>query len=210
MTTAKRQSISDFLYYSICQGQREIGPIGYSPLPVNLVEAGFGQIAKLQAADPGVDLSNRDISTCGNPTFVASNPNENYLAQIAPMPPACDKVGATPCAAGTGNPESLAGYLGTASASGGGKAAGSGGSSSTETSASSLKGKWRLDKATGQLIPPNGLSNGSIASAELPVTDAAGRYGLLALAAAALVALAVFLPTFLGRRLSRRREEDEG
>ena len=53
ITTAKRQSIADFLYYSICQGQKEIGPIGYSPLPVNLVEAGFGQIEKLKQADSG-------------------------------------------------------------------------------------------------------------------------------------------------------------
>ena len=57
ITTAKRQSIADFAYYSICQGQKEIGPIGYSPLPVNLVEAGFGQIEKLKQADPGIDLS---------------------------------------------------------------------------------------------------------------------------------------------------------
>ena len=52
MTTAKRQTLADFLYYSICQGQAEIGPIGYSPLPINLVQAGFDQIAKLKTADP--------------------------------------------------------------------------------------------------------------------------------------------------------------
>jgi phosphate ABC transporter phosphate-binding protein len=45
MTTAKRQTLADYLYYSICQGQQQMGPIGYSPLPVNLVEAGFNQIA---------------------------------------------------------------------------------------------------------------------------------------------------------------------
>ena len=100
ITTAKRQSIADFEYYSICQGQKEIGPIGYSPLPVNLVEAGFGQIQKLQQADPGVDLSNLNIDTCDNPTFVDGQPDTNYLATIAPMPPACDQVGAGPCAAG--------------------------------------------------------------------------------------------------------------
>jgi phosphate transport system substrate-binding protein len=52
MTTAKRQTLADFLYYSICQGQKEMGPIGYSPLPINLVQAGFEQIAKLKTADP--------------------------------------------------------------------------------------------------------------------------------------------------------------
>ena len=74
----KRQSIADFAYYSICQGQKEIGPIGYSPLPVNLVEAGFGQINKLQQADPGVDLTTENILTCNNPTFVLG-PAEHQL-----------------------------------------------------------------------------------------------------------------------------------
>ena len=100
ITTAKRQSIADFEYYSICQGQREIGPIGYSPLPVNLVEAGFGQIAKLKAADPNINVAQRNILTCGNPTFVQGHPDANYLAQIAPMPQSCDKTGVGPCTSG--------------------------------------------------------------------------------------------------------------
>ncbi|HTR69527.1 MAG TPA: substrate-binding domain-containing protein [Mycobacteriales bacterium] len=99
MTTAKRQTIADFTYYSICQGQKEIGPIGYSPLPVNLVEAGFGQLAKLKKADSKVNLSSRSVRTCDNPTFVKGHPSSNYLAKIAPLPPSCDKVGHTPCAA---------------------------------------------------------------------------------------------------------------
>ena len=103
ITPAKRQSIADFEYYSICQGQREIGPIGYSPLPVNLVEAGFGQLQKLKSADPSLDLSERNIQTCGNPTFIKGHPDENYLAKIAPMPAVCDKVGEGPCASSSGS-----------------------------------------------------------------------------------------------------------
>ncbi|MFC6343172.1 substrate-binding domain-containing protein, partial [Nocardioides hankookensis] len=102
MTTAKRQTLADFLYFSICQGQSEIGPIGYSSLPVNLVTAGFEQIDKLKDADPRVDLTQRDVSTCHNPTFIAGKPDVNHLAEIAPNPPACDKVGADPCVAGVG------------------------------------------------------------------------------------------------------------
>ena len=75
-STAQRQTLADFLYYSICQGQAEIGPIGYSPLPINLVQDGFGQIAKLKKADPAVDLTNRDVSTCNNPTFIAGSARE--------------------------------------------------------------------------------------------------------------------------------------
>ena len=48
-------------------------PIGYSPLPVNLVEAAFGQIQKLQQADPRVDLTNLNITPATNrPLFRAS------------------------------------------------------------------------------------------------------------------------------------------
>jgi ABC-type phosphate transport system substrate-binding protein len=99
MTTGKRQTLADFLYNSICTGQAAVGGIGYSALPLNLVQAGFQQIALLQAADPNVDLTNRDVTTCGNPTFVAGNLSENHLAQIAPQPLACDKSGAGPCGA---------------------------------------------------------------------------------------------------------------
>jgi phosphate transport system substrate-binding protein len=97
MTTTKRQTIADFMYYSLCQGQKEMGPIGYSPLPINLVTAGFSQLAKLKTADSAVDLTQRDASTCNNPTFIPGQPTRNYLAEIAPQPAACDKSGAGPC-----------------------------------------------------------------------------------------------------------------
>ena len=52
---------------------RRPAPYGYSPLPLNLVQAGFQQIAKLKQADPKVDLTNRNVTTCNNPTFVAGH-----------------------------------------------------------------------------------------------------------------------------------------
>ncbi len=209
MTTAKRQSIADFLYYSICQGQREIGPTGYSPLPVNLVEAGFSQIAKLQAADPGVDLTNRDISTCGNPTFVASDPNENYLAEIAPYPPACAHVGAGPCVAGTGNPESATYYASVSNASSTAKP-GSGSSSSSGSSSGSSsdnsKGGWRYDPKTHQLVPPNGLADDSLVGANLPANPTALPWLLLV---GGLLLVGCFIPTLLNRGRARRLRDSE-
>ena len=121
MTTAKRQTLADYLYYSICQGQAEMGPIGYSPLPINLVQASFNQTAKLKVADPNVDLTKRDVTTCNNPTFVKGNPKRNYLAEIAPQPPACDKAGAGPCTDGGNN-----GTSGTGGGSTGGGSTGGG------------------------------------------------------------------------------------
>ncbi|MFS3129472.1 phosphate ABC transporter substrate-binding protein PstS [Nocardioides sp. Bht2] len=106
MTTAKRQTLMDFMYYGLCEGQTKAGPFGYSPLPLNLVKAGFEQLNLLAKADSGVDTKNRDVSRCNNPTFVAGDLNQNKLAKTAPMPAACDKVGAGPCGTetGTGKP----------------------------------------------------------------------------------------------------------
>jgi phosphate transport system substrate-binding protein len=108
MTTAKRQSIADFLYYSICEGQREVGPIGYSPLPVNLVQAGFAQTARLHTADANVDLTQRDVSTCHNPTFDPTDLSRNRLAEIAPPPLPCDQRGQTLCTGNEPAPKPLA------------------------------------------------------------------------------------------------------
>ena len=105
MTTAKRQTLVDFLKHSICEGQSEIGPIGYSPLPVNLVQAGFTQVNKLKLADDAVQFDAsiiQNVANCHNPTFVPGKPSQNHLAQIAPMPADCDRPGQGPCGEGVG------------------------------------------------------------------------------------------------------------
>ena len=105
MTTAKRQTIVDFLKHSICEGQSEVGPIGYSPLPINLVQSGFTQVNKLKLADDGVDFDAsiiKDVKNCHNPTFIPGKPAENYLAKIAPFPAECDRPGQGPCADNVG------------------------------------------------------------------------------------------------------------
>jgi phosphate transport system substrate-binding protein len=101
MTTAKRQTLADFAYYAICQGQAEVGPIGFAPLPLNLVKAGFTQIHRLHAADPLVDETDETVSTCHNPTFISGDLKRDYLGELAPEPQACDKRGQGPCAVRT-------------------------------------------------------------------------------------------------------------
>ena len=126
MTTSKRQTLADFIYYSLCTGQTSAGKYGYSPLTLNLVKAGFDQVAKLKKADPGVNLTNRDVRSCNNPTFDGKNPGHNVLADKAPQPAACDKQGAGPCgtATGTNRPstDGKAPDAATGGASGGGPA----------------------------------------------------------------------------------------
>jgi phosphate transport system substrate-binding protein len=108
MTVPKRQTLADFLSYSLCTGQRLAGPYGYSPLPLNLVKAAFGQLEKLGpsaqgGAVSGVHIKNpsANLATCNNPTFVKGDLGANHLAQVAPMPLACQKATSAPCGDGT-------------------------------------------------------------------------------------------------------------
>jgi phosphate transport system substrate-binding protein len=182
MTTAKRQTLADFLFYSVCEGQKEMGPIGYSPLPINLVQASFDQINALQTADPDVDLTQRSVATCQNPTFIAGEPTTNHLAEIAPMPPTCDQSGQGPCSGdgdpGTTNPPPSSGASAGPSAqptTGQGKATATGtptprasgppkkgaaspASTGSPTSAAAAKptASGKVDPVTGQVVPGSG------------------------------------------------------
>jgi len=97
-TTAKGKTLAAFAYYAMCQGQQEAmtPTLGYSPLPINLVEAAFNQIKKI----PGAVVQNIDVAGCNNPTFTSSG--ANLLAEEAPMPPACAKEGPVQCSEGSG------------------------------------------------------------------------------------------------------------
>jgi phosphate ABC transporter phosphate-binding protein len=95
-TTDKGKTLAAFSYYAMCQGQQDSASLGYSPMPINLVEASFAQIAKI----PGADVQTINIQSCNNPTFTPSG--QNLLAVDAPQPPACDKQGPTQCTTGTG------------------------------------------------------------------------------------------------------------
>lgn len=93
LNEAKARTLGDFAYYFLCEGQQQAPALGYSPLPLNLVQAGFDQVARI----PGADTTDKNPSTCNNPTFDPDNPNRNVLAETAPMPEDCDKVGEGPC-----------------------------------------------------------------------------------------------------------------
>ena len=43
--------------WDICGGQSEMGKLGYSPLPINLAQAGFSQMSKLHTAEPRTSRS---------------------------------------------------------------------------------------------------------------------------------------------------------
>jgi phosphate transport system substrate-binding protein len=216
MSTAKRQTLADFLYYSLCQGQSKAGPYGYSPLPLNLVQAGFSQIAKLKKADPKVNLTNRNVTTCNNPTFVAGHLSENHLAQIAPKPAACDKIGAGPCGSDTGNnePSTDGGSSDPSTTSGGTDGTSSGDPGTTRGNGKgnappgSTPGSTTVDPATGALTEAQGGTGTVYANATQLVSDRPAddrAFGWLA--AGELLALVLVPGIFVVARTRRRRGE---
>lgn len=96
LTEDKGYTLSSFAYYFLCQGQQDADVLGYSPLPINLVKAGFEQVKRI----PGVQQQNINLAGCNNPTF--SRDGTNTLARNAPQPSSCDKKGPTQNPAGTG------------------------------------------------------------------------------------------------------------
>lgn len=218
ITTGKRQALADFEYYSICQGQKELGPIGYSPLPVNLVQAAFDQVQELQSADSSVDLANLNILTCNNPTFVPGQPNTNYLAQIAPMPPACDQIGQGPCAAGI-TPNGLGSTPGSSGSYGqglAGPAAGKGNSAATASTGSS-SGLGSAGKGASGTAGSGSATDGSTSAGTsgsrtslkyVSVNLPAGTPWLaVAFGAVALLLVAFLVPVLVAFRRGRKSGE---
>ncbi len=87
-------TLSTYIDYFLCAGQQYSAELGYSPLPLNLVEGGLLQSSKIPGAIPTPSLS----SGCDNPTL--KNGKLVILAD-APYPSKCDKLG-EPLTCGTG------------------------------------------------------------------------------------------------------------
>jgi ABC-type phosphate transport system substrate-binding protein len=87
-TSADGQTLSTFVNFFLCAGQRQAGELGYSPLPENLVAGGFSQVNRI----PGHVLTPAasTLDSCQNPTFIHG---KNILLSTAPQPSPCDKAG---------------------------------------------------------------------------------------------------------------------
>ncbi|MFC4244860.1 substrate-binding domain-containing protein [Gryllotalpicola reticulitermitis] len=99
-SNSKGASLAWVSTQAICRWQADMGPLGYSPLPMNLVLAGMQQILKI----PGIDAStkgsitdaekgvlNSGTNPCDNPTFQpGDDPSHNVLVDTAPFPAGCN------------------------------------------------------------------------------------------------------------------------
>ncbi len=196
------RTLSKFAAYMICEGQQQAATLGYSPLPMNLVQAGSEVLKKIPGTVGGVDFNN-----CNNPTFKpGDSPTNNQLAATAPMPADCDRKGPTQCTGGTGGaPEETA-------------ATGSGGVSTTATSngaaaaavtsaggAAAATGGDAVYDANGNLVSGSALAGGTAVSS--PFTLAEEGWGppqFMMLAAGLLLLAAVVVPPLISPRLRGR------
>ena len=189
-TARKGATLSTFATYMLCEGQQQATALGYSPLPMNLVMAGFTQIARI----PGSSGTAPDINSCNNPTFKpGDSPSSNALATNAAQPAACDKQGATQCATGTGGLTTPTATAGAANTAGGTATNPDGSVTGVDGSGDSL------GSSTG-----NGGSLGTAVAAPFTLRqDSWGSSQTLMLFAGILLVAAAVLPPLLWRRFSR-------
>lgn len=200
ITAGKARTFADFSYYFLCEGQQEAPLLGYSPLPLNLVQAGFDQVKRFAKISPS-DQQNRDPRTCDNPTFDPNNPGANKLAEIDPTPDACDRKDAGPC--GTDNTADPVNKNGS-----GGGSGGNGGAAATTTSA-----RPSIDPETGQTIGDS--SGGSVGdavatSSELAAFRSQTMTTVMGVLAAVEVVLVLLVPAFVARAIGKRRNRNNG
>lgn len=152
-TADKGKTLAAFSYYAMCQAQQQSAALGYSPMPVNLVQASFDQIRKI----PGAVVQNINISTCHNPTF--SPDGTNLLAKTAPFPPTCDSSKTTQCSTGTAGARNLSTPVSSAPTAAGPAAAANGASGTSNRAANNTTGG-----STGAATNGTSASNSTDAS----------------------------------------------
>lgn len=229
--TNKGRTLADFGNYLLCQGQSQVDALGYSALPINLVQAGFDQLRKI----PGANVPSINIKTCHNPTF--STNGTNTLAKNDPAPPACDHQGPTQCSTGTGGSKNQETPVNPSARGGGGTGTGSGAGPNSGNRAGGTKGPGGTNATrSGASTKAAGAAGGGsagptacdpdsgacgAAAAALDGQDVAGspvstsanlgdglRVTLMALAAALLLGLALGPP--LIAQLTGRRHRPSG
>lgn len=210
---AKGKTLGAFAYYAMCQAQEQSASLGYSPMPINLVQSSFEQIRKI----PGVVVQDIDITKCKNPTF--SPDGTNVLAQRAPQPQECDKLGPTQCTTGSGGARTATAAPGASSGPGAAAAAARGPSTGASGTGTGVVTDATAGGATGPLCDPDTgvctsgeggdiLASGGLAATATP-TLLAGSSGwsaaqTLAALVTALTLTLVLAPAAAWRSFSRR------
>jgi hypothetical protein len=202
------RSLSTYINFYLCQGQQQAGALGYSPLPLNLVQGAFLQVNKIPGTvgAPNID----SYGACNNPTFTNG---QDILLKDAPYPTKCQKVGSpldcnpgasTPTGSGTST--SKTGSKSNPSAT---STAGTGTGTGTGTSTGTGTGTGTGGTGSGGGSGGGGGSttalNTDVTGSVINVPGTGADDILLAVITALGVAIAVAAPPSVAVYLRRRR-----
>ncbi|MGA1836279.1 phosphate ABC transporter substrate-binding protein PstS [Herbiconiux sp. 11R-BC] len=202
-TEKKGATLGAFARYMLCEGQQQADTLGYSPLPMNLVQAGSQQIEKIPNSGGGVVLND-----CHNPTFSSGGAlSANALADSAPQPAACDKQGPDQCVTGTGGaadtPTDTTG-TGNGGAAADAPAGSSSGGAAPAAAASGGSGTAAVYDENGAVVSGGSAVAGAAVSSPFTLPDSGmGPQQWLMIAALVLLLAAVIIPPLASRRLKR-------
>lgn len=196
-TTGKGKTLSTFAKYMLCEGQQQAADLGYSPLPMNLVIAGFTQVARI----PGTAVPAFDPSTCNNPTFKpGEDPSNNLLAQTAPQPAACDAKGPDQCTTGTGGAAAIETAI---SGTGNGGSAAGAAAGTTKASGATGSATTTTDEY-GNAVAGTSSAGGAVSASPFTLAESAwGAPQNFMLAAGLFVVLAAVVPPFIAPQIQR-------
>jgi ABC-type phosphate transport system substrate-binding protein len=185
------RSLSTYINFYLCQGQQVAGQLGYSPLPINLVQGAFLQVNKIPGTVGAPNINT--YGACNNPTFTQGG--QDILLKTAPYPSPCQKTG-TPltCTSGgsTGKPNKPGATV-KATAPGGT----TGNTGNTGNNAAAGPGGTSSDSGAAQIA--------NITGTVVSVPDNGADRVLLAVITAIGVAAAVAAPPSVAAYLRRRR-----
>ena len=187
------RSLSTYIDYYLCAGQKEAASLGYSPLPLNLVQGGLQQVNQIPGHVTGPDPTS--LAGCDNPTFTNG---VLTVLKDAPYPGKCQKVGSPlNCTAGATTGSSTTGTSktgkGTKSTAGtGGTTGGTGTGPGTST-------------GTGTAGSTPVAQNANVTGSVVDVPGNGADRILLAVITALAVAAAVAAPPSVAAYMRRRR-----
>ncbi len=229
-STAKGETLAYFETFDLCEGQRTMGALGYSPLPMNLVLDAMDQVKRV----PGIDAATKktiadtengvkagNSNPCNNPTFrPGDNPAHNLLTDTAPFPAgcsaACEAPWLTKGVKPTGGGSATGSNPNTSTT--GGKTTGTGGNNPAQGSAPGAQPSCDAvtgSCSSGSTTGGNSTANGPVLATPL-VLSGKSTWGIsqVALLLSVLcIALIVLLPPVIAQQLgaggtARRRRGD--
>jgi ABC-type phosphate transport system substrate-binding protein len=211
-TPQQGRTLSTLTDFMLCAGQsyNYTRNLGYSPLPLNLVQGGLLQADHIPGAIGGPNLNS--LRGCANPTF--TNGRLTLLLD-APQPSKCQKLGAPlNCNPATGKAPNGGGGGG---GGGGGKGSGNGKGAQASSSATNGTGTGTGTGTGGTGSGGVGTGGGVQPGATGPVSgvtvnlaaDQTAQTALGVLTALAIIA-AVVTPPVVGMWLRRRRGQAHG